>query len=779
MKKIINIVSKHFPKASAIYSIIILSLIMSVMLSCGKTQNKDEIRVSEILNSMTLEEKVGQMAQITLDVIGKGDSVYTSYEPFEIDTAKLAKAIVDYKVGSVLNSSNNRALPVELWNKIITTIQDFSINRTRLKIPVIYGIDAIHGSHYTAEATVFPQQIGLAATWNEELVRETAKITAYETRASNISWNFAPVLDLGSDPRFPRQFEGFGEDPYLCSRLGVAMIEGYEGDSVSDVTKVAACAKHYMGYSVPNSGKDRTPAFIPESTLREYHLPAFKAAVEAGIRTFMVNSGIINGISVHSSHYIITDVLKKELGFMGVVVTDWNDIDNLYRRDLIAANEKEAIKIAINAGIDMSMIPYKYESFCKNLVELVNEGEVEESRIDDAVRRILKLKIELGLFEKPNTYVKDYPEFGSVKYAKVSYDAASESITLLKNTDDILPLKKSRKILVTGPNANTLRPLNGGWSYSWQGDKVDEFTTKFNTIYEAIRDKFGETNVTLVPGVSYVMEGKYYEEKEERYSEALTKAKNSDLIILCLGENSYTEKPGDLNDLYLSDLQTKLAMDMAKSGKPVILVLNEGRPRVISKIEPLMSAIIQLYLPGNFGGDALADMLTGDVNPSGRLPYTYPAYPNSLVPYYHKPSEEQTPVPGVYNYESDFNPQYIFGYGLSYTTFEYSNLKMNKTDMKTLNDSITISVDVTNKGKVKGKEVVQLYTSDLVASVTPDVKRLRKFKKIELDAGETKKVELTIKPHDLSFVNQENKWTIEPGVFVVSINNLKKEFSIK
>lgn len=749
------------------------------MPACSEKGPKNtEQQISDILGKMTLEEKVGQMAQITLDVIGKGDTAYTSYEPFELDTAKLRKAICDYKIGSVLNTSNNKAIEVTLWNKIVSEIQDYAINKTRMKIPVIYGIDAIHGNHYTAEATVFPQQIGLAATWNPELVRETARITAYETRASNISWNFAPVLDLGADPRFPRQFEGFGEDPYLCTILGVAMIEGYEGNDVSDKERVAACAKHYLGYAVPYSGKDRTPAVIPENYLREYHLPAFKAAVKAGVHTFMVNSGIINGIPVHSNSYIITDILKKELGFNGIVITDWNDIDNLYRRDKIAKDEKEAIKIAINAGIDMSMIPYKYESFCKNLTELVKEGEISENRIDDAVRRILRVKIALGLFNRPDTFVKDYPDFGSKKFASVALDAASESITLLKNKNGILPLKGNIKILVTGPNANSMRTLNGGWSYSWQGEKVELFTQKFNTFFEAIQDKFGMSNVTFVPGISYIMDGKYFEEKEDKYSEAINKARSSDVIILCLGENSYTEKPGDLNDLSLSDLQLKLALDLAKAGKPVILVLNEGRPRTFSKIESYMSAVIQTYLPGDFGGDALAAVLKGDVNPSGRLPYTYPAYPNSTVVYYHKPSEEQTPIEGVYKYESDYNLQYTFGFGLSYTTFTYSNLSLSKSDLIYENDSLKVSVEVKNSGTLAGKEVVQLYTSDIIASVTPDSKRLRKFKKIFLNPGETKKIEFTLKPEDVAFVNTQNKLVAEPGAFTVTIANQQKEFRL-
>lgn len=746
--------------------------------SCKSPVNETDSKILPVLNQMTIEEKVGQMAQITLDVIGKGDSVYSSFEPFTLDTAKLRSAIVEYNVGSVLNSSNNRARSLTVWNGIVAQIQEVALKHTRLSIPIIYGIDAIHGANYTEGATIFPQQIGMAATWNESMVEEIGSITAYETRASGIPWTFAPVLDLGADPRFPRQFEGFGEDPYLCTRLGEAIIKGYEGDDVGSSYKVAACAKHYLGYSVPISGKDRTPAFIPDYYLAEYHLPAFKAAIDAGVHTVMVNSGIINGVSVHSSYNIITKLLKDELGFRGVVVTDWNDIDNLYRRDKIAATEKEAIGIAINAGIDMAMIPYKYQDFCKNLVELVKEGKVKESRIDDAVRRILRLKVELGLFEHPVTYYTDYPKTGSKDFSKVSYDAAAESITLLKNSGNLLPLKsKGLKIFVAGPNANSMRTLNGGWTYSWQGEKVEEFAGRYNTIYEALKNKVGENSVTYVPGVNYKMDGKYFEETDDKLPEAILRAGQSDVIILCLGENSYTEKPGDLNDLYLSDRQTNLALELAKVGKPIVLVLNEGRPRVIRKIEPSMSAVVQTYLPGNYGADALVDILFGDVNPSGKLPYTYPSYPNSTVVYYHKPAEEQKLTPGAYTYESDFNPQYPFGFGLSYTVFDYSNLVVDKPKIG-LNDSLRVSVDILNTGKYAGKEVVQLYTSDLLASITPDVKRLRKFVKVELTPGEFRTVSFTLKPSDVAFVDQSNKWTIEPGDYTIAIENLNVKFSI-
>lgn len=750
-----------------------LMLLTFINLSCKNNKSELDKKVDKILSEMTLEEKVGQMAQITLDVIGNGTSRHTSNEPFAIDSIRLDSALIKYHIGSILNTTNNYALPAEQWNEIIGKIQDVATNKTRMKIPVLYGIDAIHGVTYTLGATMFPQQITLAATFNPVHAYNMATVSAYETRASSIPWNFSPVLDLGADPRFSRQFEGFGEDPYLAKIFGEQIIKGYEGitDSISHPTKVASCLKHFLAYSVPNSGKDRTPAYVPEHIIREYHLPQFKAAIDAGAESVMINSGLINGVSVHANYEIITKLLKEELGFDGVVVSDWMDIINLEKRDKIAKNNKEAIALGINAGIDMSMIPYDYESFCDDLTSLVKNGKVKESRINDAVRRILKLKMKLGLWETPVTNIKDYPSFGSENSAKLAYNAAAEAITLLKNTNNILPLSKTSKILVTGPNANNMRTLNGGWSYSWQGEKTDRFAQKYNTIFEALQNKIGEKNVKYVPGVSYVEGGNYFEEKENEFNQAVLASKSVDAIILCLGENSYTEKPGDLNDLNLSSLQIKLAKEISKSGKPVILVLNEGRPRCINEIESLMNGVIQIYLPGNYGGDALADILFGDANPSGKLPYTYPSYPNSTTTYYHKPSEEQKRSEGAYVYESDYNPQFEFGAGLSYTTFEYSALKTDKTSFNG-NQNVTVSVNIKNTGKVTGKEVVMLFSTDKYASISPDVKRLRKFSKIELKPGETKTVSFEISASDLSFVNQNNQTVTEEGEFELKIANL-------
>ncbi|MDQ8004256.1 MAG: glycoside hydrolase family 3 N-terminal domain-containing protein [Pedobacter sp.] len=740
-----------------------------------KTDQAIDQKVKTLLGKMTLEEKVGQMAQITMDVITNGKDRFSSYEPVALNQQQLEHALVKYKVGSVLNTANNRARTPQVWHQIINKIQE--TGKGRLKIPVLYGIDAIHGTTYTAGATMFPQQIGQAAARNRNLVYKGAEITAYETRASAIPWNFSPVLDLAPDPRFPRQWETFGEDPFLISELGVQMIKGFEGNNIADPYRVASCLKHFIGYQVSASGKDRTPAYIPDHVLRDHHLPPFKAAIEAGAHSIMINSGVINGVPVHANYHLLTKLLREELGFKGLIVTDWGDIENLHTRDKVAKDHKEAIMLAINAGIDMSMIAYDYERFCDNLIALVKEGKVKESRIDDAVTNILTLKYKLGLFEKAVYDLKQYPKFGSKEFEQAAYQSAAESITLLKNKGDILPLKKGIKLLVTGPNANSMRTLNGGWTYSWQGEKVEEFAAKYNTILEAVSAKAGKENVTFVEGVSYKMDGKYYEEFENGMDKAVTAAKDADAIVLCLGENSYTESPGNLSDLYISDLQTQLAQKLGATGKPIILVLNEGRPRLISKFEAQMAGVLQTYLPGNFGGDALADILFGDINPSGKLPYNYPKFPNSLVGYNHKPSENRTVMEGVYNYDAEYNPQYEFGFGLSYTTFKYDNLKLSAEKINS-DQELTVSVEVSNTGNREGKEVVELYLSDLYATLTPDSKRLRGFEKINLKPGEKQTVIFKLGKKDFSFTHLDGKSVVEPGEFSIKIGSLKKNFNI-
>ncbi len=760
-----------------IHSLFILLLVISSNESLG---NEKEKFVNDLISKMTLEEKVGQMTQINLTVIAKGPNRFSSSFPMEIDDSRANKALVDFKVGSVLNTINNTAQKPSVWFKNISKIQKIAMNNNRLGIPVIYGIDAIHGTTYTDGATMFPQQITTAASWNPENAYNMAQVCAYETRASSIPWNFSPVLDLGLDPRFPRQFETFGEDPLLVERFGVEMIKGYQGfdNNVSNKHKVAACMKHFVGYHATISGKDRTPAYIPDNVLSEYHIESFKKAIEAGAKTVMINSGLINGIPVHADYNLLINTLRNKLGFQGVILTDWEDIRKLHDRDKVAKTQKEAVKIAINAGIDMSMVPYEYEQFFNDLVELVEDGEVSMDRIDDAVKRILELKFELDLFQNPVTNYEDYQDFGSKKHHQLAYKAASESITLLKNNNNILPIKGKPRILVAGPNGNNMRTLNGAWSYSWQGELTDKFAGDFNTIFEALANKYGKDNVKYVSGVSYKENGSYYDMVEDDINKAVSEANKSDYIVLCLGENTYTEKPGDLNDLNLHKLQIKLAKKLAETGKPIILILNIGRPRLITDIEPFMSAIVNIYLPGNFGGDALSDVLSGKVNPSGKLPYTYPAYPNSLIPYYFKPSEVQNNSQGAYNYVGEVNNLYDFGFGLSYSEFTYSNLEINNEQFN-LDDSIKISVNVKNSGKIDGSETVQLYSSDLYASLTPDVKRLRDFDKIELKAGEMKTITFELPVSELAFANSENQFVVESGKFKLSIDNLSKEIIVR
>lgn len=745
-------------------SILVIFLFASLGSGYSQLNAVREAKITRLLQSMTLNEKVGQMAQVSVESLGS-----SSADIFSIDSAKLADAVVNHTIGSVLNSPGPLQ-NLQQWNATITQIQNMA-KRTKNKIPVLYGLDDIHGVTYVAGSTLFPQQIGQAATWNRRLIHDLAVITAYESRAAGVPWTYSPVLDLGVNPMWPRIWEGYGEDPYLTGELGVQFVKGIQ-DPLGDKEKLVVSLKHYMAYSDPKSGKDRSDAWIPEHYLREYHLPPFAAAVKAGARTVMVNSALINGIPTHVNKHILTDILKGELGFTGFIVTDWQDIENVYRRDKITNSIKEAIMLAINAGNDMSMIPYDYKGFTTDLIALVKEGKVSQSRIDDAVRRILRVKMEIGLFETPLTFAKDYPKFGSPEFEKAAYNTASQSITLLKNNSNTLPIRKGAKILVTGPNANSMRTLNGGWTYTWQGDKTDSYAQRYNTIVEAVRNEFGSENVSYTEGVAYKMQGKFYEDSILDIDAAVRAATNVDYILLCIGENSYTETPGNINDLNLEENQITLAQALYKTGKPVILLLNEGRPRTINKIEPGAAAILHLYLPGNFGGDALADILSGDVNPSGKLPFTYPRYPNSLVNYIHKPSEGNTNPQG-----GEFNPQFPFGYGLSYTAFSYSNLTISKNNFNP-DETATISVNVTNTGKVEGKEVVQLFTSDLIASLTPDVIRLRGFDKVDVKPGETRTVSFTLPMRSLAFIGPDNKHHLEQGEFKVQVNKLEKNFFV-
>ena len=724
-----------------------------------------EANIQNWLKKMTIEEKIGQMCEITIDVVT--DFEASQKDGFTLDKAKLDTVIGKYKVGSLLNVPLSIAQPKEKWAEAIRQIQELSMKE--IGIPCIYGVDQIHGTTYTLDGTLFPQGVNMGATFNRDLVKREAEISAYETKAGCIPWTYAPVVDLGRDPRWSRMWENYGEDCYVNAEMGKASVIGFQGEDPNHIGKynVAACMKHYMGYGVPVSGKDRTPSSISRSDMREKHFAPYLAAVRQGALSVMVNSGVDNGMPFHANREFLTQWLKEDLNWDGLVVTDWADINNLCTRDHIAATKKEAIKIAINAGIDMSMVPYEV-SFCDYLKELVQEGEVPMSRIDDAVARVLRLKYRLGLFDKPYWSTGDYPEFGSKEFADVALQAAEESEVLLKNEGGILPLAKGTKILLAGPNANSMRCLNGGWSYSWQGHRADECAQAYNTIYEALCNKFGKENILYEPGVTYApyKNDNWWEENTPEIDKPVAAAQNADVIIACIGENSYCETPGNLTDLNLSMNQQNLVKALAATGKPVILILNEGRPRLIKDIEPLAKAVINIMLPGNYGGDALANLLAGDANFSGKMPYTYPKHINALATYDYKPCENIGQMGGNYNYDSVMDIQWPFGFGLSYTTYKYSNLKVDKAQF-TADDELTFTVDVTNTGSVAGKESVLLYSKDLVASSTPDNIRLRNFEKISLNPGETKTVTMKLKGSDLAFVNYYGKWTLEKGDFKV------------
>lgn len=721
-----------------------------------RPDSKIERNVEKLLKKMTLEEKVGQMTQITATAIARG---------LEITPAGDSIMRV-YKIGSVLNTPADIAQSPENYEKFIAELQKISLETTG--IPCLYGLDHIHGTTYVAGGTLFPQEINLAASFNCDNAYNMGKVTAYESRAANVPWTFSPTMDLGRNPSWPRMWESFGEDVLLNSRMAVAEIRGLQGDDPNNVgpQNIAACAKHFMGYGVPVTGQDRTPASIASSELREKHFEPFRASLRSGVLSLMVNSASNNGMPFHCNAELLTKWVKEDLNWDGMIVTDWADINNLYTRERVASSKKEAVKLAINAGIDMAMVPYECQ-FAIDLKELVEEGEVPMSRVDDAVRRILRLKYRLGLFDRPDTHLADYPEFGSESHAKLAYDAAVESEILLKN-NGILPLRKDVKILVTGPNANSIRTLNGGWSYTWQGHgaSIPAFTDKYNTIYEALSAKFD--NVRYVPGVEYNLAGTNWQFDEATgIKEAVAAARNAEVIIACIGENSYCETPGNDVDMNLSANQKALVRALAETGRPIVLILNEGRPRIISDIEPLATAVVDVLLPGNYGADALAALLCGEENFSGRLPFTYPKYTNKFAVYDYKPSENQGTMSGVYNYNAVMDVQWPFGHGLSYTSFRYSGMKVSASEFGP-EDVLKVSVDVTNTGSAAGKESVLLFSSDLYASSIPDIRRLRAFEKVELAPGQTVTVEFDLPAKDLAFVGYDGKWRLEEGDFILS-----------
>ncbi|WP_337507194.1 glycoside hydrolase family 3 N-terminal domain-containing protein [Segatella sp.] len=744
-------------------SMLALAYTASANVPVIKSDPKIEAQVEQTLKKLTLEEKIGQMMELVTDLFGANDKNGVFY----IDEHKTDSILSRYKIGSILNAPNTCAPTAKQWEKYIAQIQKISMKR--IGIPCVFGLDQNHGSTYTQGGTLFPQNINVAATFNREIARRSAEATAYETRAVSIPWTYSPTVDLGRDARWPRIWENFGEDCYLSSEMGKAMVYGFQGEDPNNIDQyhIATSMKHFMGYGVPWTGKDRTPAYISPADLREKHFAPFLAGLQAGALTVMVNSASVNGMPMHANKDILTGWLKEETGWDGVLITDWADINNLYTREMVAKDKKDALRIAINAGIDMIMEPYSCDA-CGYLIELVKEGKIPMSRIDDACRRVLRMKYRLDLFKNPTQKLKNYPKFGGEEFAKLALEGATESMVLLKNEGNILPLQHGKKILLTGPNANQMRCLDGGWSYTWQGHRTDEFAGKYNTIYEAFCNQYGKENVILNQGVTYNEKGKYWEENEPQIQDAVNAAKDADVIVACIGENSYTETPGNLTDLWLSENQRNLVKELSKTGKPVILVLNEGRPRLIADIEPLAQGIIDILIPGNMGGDALANLVSGKSNFSGKMPYTYPKEINSLANYDFKKSEEVGTMEGAYDYNAKITQQWGFGHGLSYTSYKYSNLKVSQSDF-CHGDIIKVSVDVKNTGKVAGKESVLLFSSDLIASMVPDGRRLRAFDKIELQPGETKTVTFNLNADDLAFVGYDGKWVLEEGDFKLMI----------
>lgn len=744
-------------------SMLALAYTASANVPVIKSDPKIEAQVEQTLKKLTLEEKIGQMMELVTDLFGANDKNGVFY----IDEHKTDSILSRYKIGSILNAPNTCAPTAKQWEKYIAQIQKISMKR--IGIPCVFGLDQNHGSTYTQGGTLFPQNINVAASFNREIARRSAEATAYETRAVSVPWTYSPTVDLGRDARWPRIWENFGEDCYLSSEMGKAMVYGFQGEDPNNIDQyhIATSMKHFMGYGVPWTGKDRTPAYISPADLREKHFAPFLAGLQAGALTVMVNSASVNGMPMHANKDILTGWLKEETGWDGVLITDWADINNLYTREMVAKDKKDALRIAINAGIDMIMEPYSCDA-CGYLVELVKEGKIPMSRIDDACRRVLRMKYRLDLFKNPTQKLKNYPKFGGEEFAKLALVGATESMVLLKNEGNILPLQHGKKILLTGPNANQMRCLDGGWSYTWQGHRADEFAGKYNTIYEAFCNEYGKENVILNQGVTYNEKGKYWEENEPQIQGAVDAAKDADIIVACIGENSYTETPGNLTDLWLSENQRNLVKELAKTGKPVVLVLNEGRPRLIADIEPLAQGIINILIPGNMGGDALANLVSGKSNFSGKMPYTYPKEINSLANYDFKKSEEVGTMEGAYDYNAKITQQWGFGYGLSYTSYKYSNLKVSQSDFRH-GDIIKVSVDVKNTGKVAGKESVLLFSSDLIASMVPDGRRLRAFDKVELQPGETKTMTFELKADDLAFVGWDGKWRLEEGDFKLTI----------
>jgi len=742
-----------FKKSTKVFPILILLLSQQVFCGAQMTASKIETLISK----MTLEEKVGQMTNITIGMVAK-----ETPNGIVIDQEKLKDVLINHKVGSFQNVISH-AYSLANWHALLNGVQKLNMDESRLKIPMLYAIDAVHGADYTLGSTIFPHNLGLAATRNILLAKQASEITAKEVRASGIRYNFSPVLDAGRQPLWPRLAETFGEDIYLVKQMGLAEIEGYEGKSLRDVNHVATSLKHFVGYSFPQSGKDRTSALIPEITLREFFLPSFQAAIKAGAHTIMVNSAEINGEPVHASKYLLTEVLRNELGFKGVVISDWEDVKKLVERHHVAASYKDAVLLSVEAGIDLCIVPNDLD-FSKYLVELVKENKISMKRIDESVRRILQLKLEVGLFDNPYVEQEAVKNFGLPAYKDIALETARESITLLKNAKNVLPLARGKKILVTGPGANSLTTLNGAWTYTWQGTSSEYFSADQSTILKAMQQR--DPNIVYRKGTDFLSNG-------QDIADAVEAGRDADYIVVCLGEDAYAETPGNIDDLELREVQQKLVIELSKLNKPIVAILTEGRPRIIRKIEPLLSSIVMAYWPGSQGGRAIADVIFGDYNPSGKLPITYPRFANAITTYDHKYLDEGVERVDPYSYSYEFNPQFSFGYGLSYTTFKYSEIVFSSDTLKA-NRPIIIKLTVTNTGNMSGKETVEIYSSDLVASITPSVKRLRKFQKVFINPGGEAHLEFVINANDLAFVGRDLKWRTEAGEFDISIGDTKK-----
>ncbi|MDZ7807592.1 MAG: glycoside hydrolase family 3 N-terminal domain-containing protein [Gracilimonas sp.] len=753
-----------------------LILGLTIILSTNKTLSAQpylnpaislDERVNDLISRMTLEEKVGQMTQLDITMVNnKGDQSDVSLDPVKARTL-----LQDHHIGSFLNGE---AVSAQQWLEYITELQRIAVEETRLGIPIIYGIDHMHGASYLTGSTIFPHNINIGATFNPDNALQNGRITALEAGPLGHVWNFAPVLDLGQNPYWPRVYETYGEDPYLASRLGEAYVDGLQAKHDQFPYQITATGKHFLGYSVPRSGWDRTPVDLSMQTIHEFHRPSFQAALDAGMKTIMLNSGEINGIPVHASKELLTDLLREEMGFDGVILTDWADIEKLYNYHRTARDYDEATFQAIEAGVDMSMTPDSL-NFNDSLIKLVQNGKITEERIDESVRRILKLKFELGLFEHPYPSGKGIENIGSASHKAIALRSAQESIVLLKNQDNILPLSKGVKnILVVGPSANSKRNLSGGWTLAWQGGSEEQYPESMQTITEAIQHQLPSAKVTGLNSMG---------ESETKLRSDFEKAANSaDAIIIAAGEEPYTEFVGNITDLELPKDQLDLIKAVNETGKPSVLVLVEGRPRVVSEIVEETDAIIWAGLPGFEGAEAIAGVISGEVNPSGKLPFSYPQYVGYFVPYNHKPSASyhfDSEVANTIEQDDETIAEWEFGHGLSYTNYSYGELSVNKTTIDE-NELIEAEITITNIGERTGTEAVLWFISDEVGRISRPVKELIHFERVELQPGESQKVSLRINPNDdLTYPDFDGNPILEEGYFKIRVGDKVERFYLE